>query len=134
MSPTRRRIDSRGWLLLALLGPTASAELAESLWRPGAKASGGDGFWYCSGAYVDPDAANSAVPANGNALVELTGETARSLIGDITHVAGGVEVRQGNRWLTTAAMEIDERASVARTRGTVRLASQASTCWAGAPL
>ena len=122
MSPTLRRIDSRRWLLLALLTPTASAELAESLWQVGALPKSGDGFWACSGAYVDPAAANSAAAlANDNEPVELTAQTARSLIGDITHVAGGVAVRQGPRRLTTAAIEIDERTAVARAAGAVRL-------------
>ena len=42
------------------------------------------------------------------------------MIGGITQVAGGVAARQGNRWLTTAALEIDEPASIARAASAVR--------------
>ena len=97
-----------------------SADLAESLWQQRAEPARG-GFRSCAGAYVEPPVASTAASAAGNAPVDLTARTLSSHIGGITHVAGGVVVRQGNRTLASRALEIDERTAVARATSTARM-------------
>ena len=122
---TRYRIDSLCWLLLAAWAQPASAgsvepaRLAESLWQRNAEPALGDGFRSCAGAYVEPLAAGTGGP---NPPVDLTAQTLRSRIGGITHVDGGVVVRQGDRTLASMALEIDEHAAIARATSTARLA------------
>ena len=110
-------------LLLALLGPAASADLAESLWRPDAERAASDATRRCAGAYVEPAAPElgDAVDAAAVPPVNLTAKTLDSRVGGVTHVAGGVVVRQGDRWLVGEALAIDERTGVARATVPVRL-------------
>ena len=116
MTPAR---TATRWAAAALLAPCAAAsELAESLWQP---LDAMHGQLACAGAYVEPptplprDVDSAAYP------VELNARDLQSDIGVSSAIAGGVTLRQGNRLLTADAMDLDERASTARTRGALRL-------------
>ena len=104
-------------LLAFVASGAGGANLAESLWTPGA--GDNDAVWHCPGGYLAPPA---TLPSEGTGPlhpVEMTSDV-MTVLGGRTDAEGSVEIRQGNRLLSARSATYDDSTSVANASGSVR--------------